>query len=96
MSQVWIEIPILIISLGMYPYLLSKTYLEYKKRIFLEHQNSKIVCHETKKSNGSTFFVVQLFVSILWCIFSIMTEQWFILLTSTNNIITISVILSYL
>jgi len=79
MQDIFLEIPILLISLFSLPIVLNDIYMQYK--------GNSVVC--TKK----TLFIMQFISSSFWITLGIMNKQWFMLLSSTNNIIqTMSII----
>ena len=79
MQDIFLEIPILLISLFSLPIVLNDIYMQYKDK--------SVVC--TKK----TLFIMQFISSSFWITLGIMNKQWFMLLSSTNNIIqTMSII----
>jgi len=73
MSQVFIEIPILLLSLCVYPVKLSQIYAEYVADIEVEP--------------SMIFFMLQLLLSTLWCIAATLTMQWLMLITTCNSLL---------
>ena len=81
MQDIFLEVPILVIALFSLPLVLNDIYMQHKG-------NSNV---STKKS----LFIMQFTSSILWISLGIMNKQWFMLLSATNNIIQVVLIIYY-
>ena len=81
MQDIFLEIPILVIALFSLPLVLNDIYMQYTGRSVVS----------TKK----TLFIMQFMSSMLWITLGVMNKQWFMLLSATNNIIQIVLIIYY-
>ena len=81
MQDIFLEIPILVILLFSLPLVLNDIYMQYKGRSTIS----------TKKN----LFIMQFTSSMMWITLGIMNKQWFMLLSATNSIIQIVLIIYY-
>jgi len=82
MQDIFLEVPIMIISLISLPIVLVDIYKQYY--------------HKSIVSTKKTLFIMQLISSLMWIILGVMNKQWFMLLSATNNILQSIVILFYI
>jgi len=82
MQDIFLEVPIMIISLISLPMVLNDIYKQYYK----------LSAVRTKK----TIFIMQFMSSSMWIILGVMNKQWFMLLSATNNILQTMTILYYI
>jgi hypothetical protein len=82
MQDIFLEVPIMIISLISLPIVLVDIYKQYY--------------HKSIVSTKKTLFIMQLISSSMWIILGVMNKQWFMLLSATNNILQSIVILFYI
>jgi len=73
MAQIALEIPIIALSLCLWPVRLKQTYMQY--------------IHNTKPVPSMLFFILQVILSVLWAILSTYTGQWLMLLTISNSLL---------
>jgi len=82
MQDIFLEVPVMIISLLSLPIVLNDIYKQYYK----------LSAVRTKK----TLFIMQFMSSSMWIILGVMNKQWFMLLLATNNILQTMTILYYI
>jgi len=73
LNTIYLEVPIMAISLTSLPVTLNNLYMQ-SKRTSVEGTNKAM-------------FVLQLLSSILWITLGVLTKQWFMLLAASNNIV---------
>ena len=79
MNTLYLEIPIMMISLINLPITLNNIYMQSRGAVQVE----------TKK----TMFALSIISSCLWIILGIINKQWFMLLSASNNILQLTCIL---
>jgi len=73
LNTIYLEVPIMAISLTSLPVTLNNLYMQSKGT--------------SVEGTNKAMFVLQLLSSILWITLGVLTKQWFMLLAASNNIV---------